>query len=332
MAYQINHLTQVKNENVILHDVNLTIPTGQIMAILGPSGSGKTTLLRILAGMDLPASGEVDWDGGSQDHGILVFQDYQLFPFLTVYQNVAFGLKMQHFNKTEINQKVIKMLKLMEIETIASQYPKEISGGQQQRVALARALILAPKLLLLDEPFASLDESLRMEMLQLVKEMQRRLKITIVFVTHYKSEAYLLSQQVAVLIDGQIWQVDAPDRLDQQPHNLQVAQFLGNANFVTGSYMKRRFSSLIYEGPAKLMVTVENRMDQLLYLPFSGCLQTEPSSYPAFNGLVTERRWNGQNYLYEIQVNDQKIKVAFSKGYSVGTSMQLYFTKEPLVF
>lgn len=144
MAYQINHLTQVKNENVILHDVNLTIPTGQIMAILGPSGSGKTTLLRILAGMDLPASGEVDWDGGSQDHGILVFQDYQLFPFLTVYQNVAFGLKMQHFNKTEINQKVIKMLKLMEIETIASQYPKEISGGQQQRVALARALIWHP--------------------------------------------------------------------------------------------------------------------------------------------------------------------------------------------
>lgn len=332
MVYQVKNLTQIKGGNKILRNINLIIPENQILAILGPSGSGKTTLLRILAGLDQQSSGEISYSTGDKQSGILVFQDYRLFPFLSVWQNIAFGLKMKHEKKETIKAKVIQMLLLMGIEDISDRYPKEISGGQQQRVALARALVLKPKLLLLDEPFTSLDESLRMEMLHLVKQMQRQLKLTVVFVTHYRTEAYLLSQQIAILINGRILQVASPYQLDQLPENLMVAKFLGNANFISGQLVGRQFKSQIYHGEVSRKQNAKDSLKEILYLPYSGILQTDPTLYPAFCGYISEKKWNGQNYLYTVDVVKTSLNFVLKQNFTVGEKLKFYFVRKPLVF
>ncbi len=219
--------------------ISLRVEEGSFTTLLGPSGCGKTTLLRLISGFLEPSSGEILIDGVNQK-GIevnerkvgMVFQDYALFPHLPVAQNIAYGLKIQKFSKTESEGKVLEIASALGIEDLLERFPNELSGGQQQRVALARALVLKPKILLMDEPLSSLDTKLRTKVREELKEIQQKLKITTVYVTHDQEEALSLSTKIAVIDNGRLLQEGSPKEIYFEPENSFVADFVGKANFV----------------------------------------------------------------------------------------------------
>lgn len=222
-----------------LAEIDLTIDTGEFFTLLGPSGCGKTTLLRLIAGFEVPSSGslringeDVSGKGPNQRPVNTVFQNYALFPHMSVAQNIGFGLKMQGRPKAEIDGTVAEMLALVRMEAMADRKPSEISGGQQQRVALARALAPRPRVLLLDEPLSALDLKLRKEMQSELKRLQTETGITFVFVTHDQEEALTMSDRVAVMKSGQILQLGTPHDIYHAPAERFVADFIGDTNFL----------------------------------------------------------------------------------------------------
>lgn len=225
-----------------LDGVSLTVYRGEFFSLLGPSGCGKTTLLRLLAGLDAPNSGYirllgVDMTGvpPQQRPVNTVFQSYALFPHLTVYENVAFGLRMKRLPEPMVERKVREALALTRIHGLEQRKPAELSGGQQQRVALARALVNEPAVLLLDEPLGALDVHLRKQLQTELRQMQRRLGLTFIHVTHDQEEAFTLSDRIAVMRAGRIEQVGTPRQLYEQPRTRFVAQFLGHCNLIDGT-------------------------------------------------------------------------------------------------
>ncbi|MGH6934205.1 MAG: ABC transporter ATP-binding protein [Dongiaceae bacterium] len=228
-----------------LDDVSLTFADGEFFGLLGPSGSGKTTLLRCLAGFVEPDAGDIRIDG--RDVGDtpvhrrqigMVFQNYALFPHMSVFDNVAFGLSVRRLATAEISRQVISMLSLVRLDGMEQRRPRQLSGGQQQRVALARALVTRPKVLLLDEPLGALDKRLRQQMQIELKQIQREVGITTVFVTHDQEEALTLSDRIAILNDGKVVQVGAPQEVYERPRTTFAASFLGDANFFDGHVVK----------------------------------------------------------------------------------------------
>jgi len=224
---------------VAVDDVSMSIARGSIVSLLGPSGCGKTTTLRLVAGFERPDAGEVAIRGARvndvppyrRDFG-MVFQSYALFPHLTVADNVGFGLRMRHVPREERRRLVAEALALVKLEGFADRQPRQLSGGQQQRVALARAIVFKPAVLLLDEPLGALDKMLREEMQVELRQLQQRLAITTVFVTHDQEEALTLSDRVAVMRGGRIEQVGAPREIYERPATEFVAGFLGASNFL----------------------------------------------------------------------------------------------------
>jgi ABC-type Fe3+/spermidine/putrescine transport system ATPase subunit len=218
----------------VLHRVSLKLASGKFLAVLGPSGCGKTTLLRVIAGLLRPSSGDVLFgreiftDVPTELRGAAaVFQKPLLFPHLTVAENVGFGLKMRKVAKAEISQRVAEALSLVELEGYENRRPQELSGGQEQRVSLARAVVTRPQVLLLDEPFSALDAGLRIKMRAFVRSLQRRLKLTTVFVTHDQEEAAALADRIALLLDGSLEQIGSPHELFASPRTAGAAAFLG---------------------------------------------------------------------------------------------------------
>ncbi len=224
---------------VALDQAWLKIARGEFMTLLGPSGCGKTTLLNLVAGFLAPDEGEIFIDNAlvtdvpayARRTGI-VFQNYALFPHMSVASNVAYGLKARGVGKGEIARRVADVLSMMKLEGYEERRPRQLSGGQQQRVALARALVIEPKVLLLDEPFSALDKNLRASMQVEVKEIQRRLGVTTIFVTHDQSEALSLSDRIAVMSGGRICQIDTPERLYRKPSDRFVASFIGEGSLL----------------------------------------------------------------------------------------------------
>jgi putative spermidine/putrescine transport system ATP-binding protein len=220
----------------ILNSVSLTMESGKFVAVLGPSGCGKTTLLRVVAGF-AEYSGSVEIDGKAYDAipphkrniGI-VFQDYALFPHKSVEENIAFGLRLRRMSRAEVAEKVTRLLDLLQLQTFRSRYPSQLSGGQRQRVAIARALAVDPKVLLLDEPLSALDKKLREEMQVELRQLQRRVGITTMFVTHDQEEALALADKVVVMNKGDIGQVGTPTEVYARPLNRFVANFIGKSN------------------------------------------------------------------------------------------------------
>jgi len=228
-----------------LDSVSLEIPDGQLVALLGPSGSGKTTLLRIIAGLEFPDCGTVQFDGrditehSARERQIgFVFQHYALFRHMTVFENIAFGLRVRprklRPSNGQIRMKVNELLRLIQLQNQAQRYPSQLSGGQRQRVALARALAVEPSVLLLDEPFGSLDAKVRMELRRWLRQLHDEVHITSVFVTHDQDEALEVSDSVAVMNEGRIEQVGSPDEVYNQPASPFVYNFLGNVNLFHG--------------------------------------------------------------------------------------------------
>src|SRR5437867_1313502 len=220
-----------------VRDVSLEIRSGEFLTLLGPSGCGKTTLLRMIAGFESPDAGQVLISGrdvtarpAHQRQVNTVFQQYALFPHRSVAGNVAFGLQMQSLGKAQIAERVVKALEMVRLGGLGDRRPSQLSGGQQQRVALARAVVLEPDVLLLDEPMAALDLKLRQEMRVEVKNLQERLGITFVFVTHDQEEALVMSDRIAVMSQGRIEQAGAPEALYDRPRTRFVADFLAVRN------------------------------------------------------------------------------------------------------
>jgi putrescine transport system ATP-binding protein len=221
--------------------LSLDIYEGEFFALLGPSGCGKTTLLRMIAGFERPNTGRIVLDGidlslvpPNRRPVNMMFQSYALFPHLNVEANVAFGLKQEGLAKLEIARRVADMLALVKLETFGSRKPHELSGGQRQRVALARSLVKRPRLLLLDEPMAALDKKLRGETRFELMELQRRLGLTFVIVTHDQSEAMTVANRIAVMDRGRLMQVAPPAEIYEQPNSRWVADFVGDVNLFEG--------------------------------------------------------------------------------------------------
>jgi spermidine/putrescine ABC transporter ATP-binding subunit len=244
---KLDRISKAYGTVVAVDAVSLEMERGTIYSLLGPSGCGKTTTLRLIAGFDQPTGGEVLIRGArvndvppyKRDISI-VFQSYALFPHLTVGDNVAFGLRMRRVPKAERAKAVAEALNLVKLAGYADRYPRQLSGGQQQRVALARAIVIKPAVLLLDEPLGALDKMLREEMQVELRQLQQRLGITAVFVTHDQEEALTLSDRVAVMRGGRLEQVGAPREIYERPRTEFVAGFLGASNFFDGRVVGRQ--------------------------------------------------------------------------------------------
>jgi sulfate/thiosulfate transport system ATP-binding protein len=233
----ISHVSRGFNGHVVLKDVSLNVREGELLALLGPSGSGKTTLLRLIAGLDQPDAGRISIGADdtsarrAKDRGVgFVFQHYALFRHMTVFENIAFPLRIRKAPKAEIKAKVEELLKLIQLETLAGRYPAQLSGGQRQRVALARALASQPRVLLLDEPFGALDAVVRRDLRRWLRQLHDEMHITTIFVTHDQEEAFDLADRVVIMQDGQISQEGTPIEIYRNPASPFVHEFLGESN------------------------------------------------------------------------------------------------------
>ena len=246
---ELKNIDKYYGSNHVLKNLNLTIEDGAFMTLLGPSGCGKTTTLRVLSGLENPQNGvilmndEKIVDAATEFFTPpdkrklnLVFQSYALWPHMTVFENVAFGLRIKKLAKEEIKRKVDQALERLQILEYSARYPSELSGGQQQRVAIARAIVSDPELLLMDEPLSNLDAKLRMDMRSEIKRLHMEMGTTVVYVTHDQSEALTMSTHIAVFFNGELKQVDTPINVYTNPANLEVAAFIGTprTNFVEG--------------------------------------------------------------------------------------------------
>lgn len=236
---KVKNAVKKYGQNTVISDLSLDIKEGELFTLLGPSGCGKTTLLRMIAGFNSIEGGDFyfgdkrinDMDPGKRNTG-MVFQNYAIFPHMTVKENVAFGLKNRKYTKDKIENDTEQFLKLMQIDSYKDRMPEKLSGGQQQRVALARALVIKPDVLLMDEPLSNLDAKLRVEMRSVIKDIQKEVSITTVYVTHDQEEAMAISDRIAVMKDGTIQQIGSPKDLYQRPSNLFVATFIGRTNVI----------------------------------------------------------------------------------------------------
>ena len=235
----IQEATKRFGEVIAVNNISVSIEKGEFFTLLGPSGCGKTTLLRMIAGFYQIDSGNIifgekimnDVPAHKRDTG-MVFQNYAIFPHMTVSENVAYGLKARKVPKKEIKQRVDDALELVQIAKLRNRKPNELSGGQQQRVALARAFVIEPSVLLMDEPLSNLDAKLRVQMRTVIKKLQRRLGITTIYVTHDQEEALAISDRIAVMKDGNIMQIGIPSEIYKRPQNLFVAGFVGTSNLI----------------------------------------------------------------------------------------------------
>jgi sulfate/thiosulfate transport system ATP-binding protein len=245
MSIRIDHVSKRFGTFEALHDVSLDIIPGELVALLGPSGSGKTTLLRVIAGLEVPDSGRIHVHGedatdlSARERSVgFVFQHYALFRHMTIFENVAFGLRVRpravRPSKEAIQDKVMSLLKLVQLDWLADRYPHQLSGGQRQRIALARALAIEPKVLLLDEPFGALDAKVRRELRRWLRRLHDEIQLTSVFVTHDQEEALEVADRVVLVNKGRIEQVGTPGEVYDNPATPFVYQFLGNVNLFEG--------------------------------------------------------------------------------------------------
>ena len=255
-SLKIENLWKAFGNFIALKDISLSINRGELVCFLGPSGCGKTTLLRAIAGLDLQSRGTIEQDGkdisnlptAQRDFGI-VFQSYALFPNLTIEKNIAFGLENTGMAKSNISTRVAELLELVGLPDQGSKYPAQLSGGQQQRIALARAIATEPNLLLLDEPLSALDAKVRVSLRHEIKELQRKLGITTIMVTHDQEEGLSMADRIVVMNHGIIEQVGTPMEIYRDPSSLFVADFIGEMNQIKGI---ARTSEAVKVGDLKL--------------------------------------------------------------------------------
>jgi len=245
-AVRLHALSKTYGETVAVAAVDLATVPGEFFTILGPSGSGKTTTLKMIAGFAPPSRGRIDVDGRdvtdlppqAREIG-MVFQNYALFPHLSVFENVAFPLRVRRVKADELRERVLAALEMVQLAGFEARLPHQLSGGQQQRVAFARAIVFRPRVLLLDEPLGALDRKLREHMQIEIKALQRKLRVTVIYITHDQEEALTMSDRIAVMNLGRVEQIGTPADLYERPANRFVASFLGESNFIDGKVAGR---------------------------------------------------------------------------------------------
>jgi len=335
---EIKNLGMTFNDETtpILTDINFDIYQNEFITFLGPSGCGKTTLLRILAGFLQPTSGTVLFEGKdllniptNKREVNTIFQKYALFPHMNVAENIGFGLKIKGIDKQTIAKKVTSMLKLIKLSGYENRSITQLSGGQQQRVAIARALINEPKLLLLDEPLSALDLKLRQDMQYELKEIQRDLGITFIFVTHDQEEAMTMSDRIIVLNDGEIQQNDTPVHIYRKPKNRFVADFIGDSNIFSGivtdtnivNFEDTNFhcdtSNFAINEPIDIILRPED-------------INIAPAGSTHITGVVTFSTFKGSHYEILVQRGNKEFIVNTIKPVVVDKEVSLSFADEDI--
>ncbi len=318
---RVENVNLAYGSNPVLKNVSVEIEPGEFFAFLGPSGSGKTTLLRLIAGFNKADSGTVfvggkditDLPPWKRDVG-MVFQSYALWPHMTVQRNVAFGLEERKVPRAEIKARVAKALDLVGLGHLADRRPSQLSGGQQQRVAVARTVVVQPKVLLLDEPLSNLDAKMRVQVRRELRDLQQRLGLTTIFVTHDQEEANTICDRIAVMSDGVIQQVGSPMELYEHPANLFVANFLGSANILDGSVLTegaaRAFQltgGIRFPIPASASVPTDAK---LVFRPQDASIgSTAGGGGNALSGVVMHREFLGSVVRYAVRIGDSDIIV-----------------------
>ncbi len=311
----------------VVDGISLTVAPGSITALLGPSGCGKTTTLKLVAGLLSPDAGDILFDDASvvslaaETRSVaMVFQKPLLFPHMTVGQNVGFGLRVRRLAKGDARAEVDRMLDLVQLPGLADRAVSELSGGMEQRVALARALVVHPKVLLLDEPLSQLDAALRVEMRDLVRQIQRSVGVTTLFVTHDQDEAVSVADRIALMFDGRIEQHDAPRAFYQQPESARTARFFGARNLVAGRVEGGTFVGPLGclavagtppDGPAVLVVRPE-----AVRLADSGGPNT-------VEGRVANASFRGDHVTLEVEIATTMLEVTVAPSVSVGAGQQV---------
>lgn len=329
----IENLSLAYDASNVLNDVNLTIKAGELFTFLGPSGSGKSTLLRAIAGFGPQPLGKILIGGvdiskmapWARNVG-MVFQSYALWPHMSVRKNIAFGLEERKVPAEEIKRRVNAALNLVDLSEYGDRRPSQLSGGQQQRVALARTIVVEPRVLLLDEPLSNLDASLRNQMRRDILELQRKLSLTTIFVTHDQEEANTISDRIAVLNQGIIQQVGRPIDLYDKPTNRFVASFLGTANLLEGR-VKKDNGEMVFESTGNLLIPLladKNKIDTSRIAMFrpqdveiaSSGEKISNTDAAIFDGAVSHREFLGNRVRYSVDVKAHVIVVDDS--YSAG--------------
>jgi len=311
----VKNLSSSYEEQLLLKNITFHLDEGEILCLLGPSGSGKTTLLRLIAGLEYADNGTVIFNGidiqstppHKRNFGMM-FQDYALFPHKNVYENVAFGLKMQKLAAKTIQTKVNIMLEVVGLEDFGNRLIDELSGGEQQRVALARSLAPEPQLLLLDEPLGSLDRTLRDRLSAEIRSILKTLGVTALFVTHDQTEAFTVADKIAILYNGRLEQFDSPENLYRTPASNRVATFLGFKNIVSGKFdTAGNFCSPI--GQLHLKPPNKDKQERALLIRPEGALISKTKNNSEnnifFSGTVVKRQFQGATYKLQIQVGEQ---------------------------
>ena len=337
---ELRNITAGYDKNIILRDFNLQVERGQFVSLLGSAGCGKTTTLRLIAGFSEPNEGSIFFDGRDITHVPLhkrnfgfVFQSYALFPHMTVFDNVAFGLKMRKVPKAETQQRVTEMLELVDLKGFEKRYPREMSGGQRQRVALARAMVIRPDLMLFDEPLSNLDAKLRVKMRVEIRRIQQELGFTAIYVTHDQEECFAISDQVAIMNNGVIEQMDSPAHIFNSPKTEFIARFVGFENFFD---LTRRGGSLTTDSGLALRVARDLPGER-----FRACIRPEdvtlrPAGETGENtlpGEVLVTTFLGRNVQYNVRtaIGEFVIKAEQGNAYSIGSQVTLELSENKII-
>ena len=305
MYVELKNINKTYGSYQASRNVNFGIEKGKLIGLLGPSGSGKTTILRMIAGLETPDSGEVIIDGKvvndvpASQRGIgFVFQNYALFRYMTVYDNVAFGLKVQKADKKKIDTRVRELIKLVGLEGLEKRYPSQLSGGQRQRVAFARALAPNPQMLLLDEPFAAIDAKIRQELRSWLKEMIGKLGITSIFVTHDQDEAIEVADEIIITNAGRIEQKGTPIGVYRNPETAFTAAFFGQPSVLKNADDFHTFAQA--EGADKIIVRPE-------FVKISKLDEVEKFKTSVSRGVVERVSFRGDNLELQVRVNNSAV-------------------------
>ena len=324
---QIKNLSKSYGDVTTVKDISFSIYKGELFSLLGQSGCGKTTLLRMLAGFETPNSGKILLDGVDITNWPpynrpvnMMFQSYALFPHMNVYQNIAFGLKQDHLSKIEIDERVTEALSLVQLLGYENRKPNQLSGGQRQRVALARSLAKRPKLILLDEPLAALDKKLKEQTQFELVNIQEKVGITFVLVTHDQEEAMTISSRIAIMEEGRIRQIDSPHNIYEFPNSRYVAEFIGNINIFDGIIVEYELDHVLIESkeleclcysahtgalPIGAKVTLAIRPEKIM-------ISAIKPSYPrnCVQGIIKEIAYLGDISIYYVKLKSGKIIMA----------------------
>ncbi|WMN89285.1 ABC transporter ATP-binding protein [Vibrio parahaemolyticus] len=300
-------LTKRFGDNTVFEDIQFTIEQGEFITLLGPSGCGKSTLLRSLAGLNPIDGGTISVNGEDithqvpQERGIgMVFQSYALFPNMTVESNIAFGLKMKKLDADIIQREVAKVVELVDLKGKEKEYPHQLSGGQRQRVALARALVVKPRILLLDEPLSALDAKIRKHLRQQIRDIQKEMNLTTIFVTHDQEEAMIMSDRIFLMNKGEIVQAGTPEEIYTQPANEFVAGFMGHYNLVESDHAKQLFN---IDTQSKVAIRPES-----IYVREQGRQYGNHISAPQ-SGIIKNHQLLGNVIRYQVEVNECELTV-----------------------